>query len=470
MYKRNERGFFKHLDFILLDSLMVQVSFALSYLLRYGLSNPYGKEEYCQMACIYGVLFVFVSFFMESYKNIIHRGYYAELKQTLKNQSVVTLVLVMYLFATKSGGEYSRYIIVMSWAIEVYLIYMEHIIWKSVLIQKLKKNSNERKVVLVVSGIKEAKEVLQEYKKLILDFHIVGIILPESERGKETIANMRSFYGMEEGLAYISEYVVDEVMIHVDADHSIPDSFIEDCLNMGVIVHQKLCECVPADAKKEVTRIGNFILLTACINSVTSRQFFLKRFIDIVGALIGLLFTGIAYIIVAPVIRIQSPGPVFFKQKRVGKNGRQFYIYKFRSMYMDAEERKAELMEQNKMKGPIAKFDNDPRIFPFGKLIRKWSIDELPQFWNVLKGDMSLVGTRPPTVDEYEKYELHHKKRLATRPGLTGMWQVSGRSDIEDFEEIVQLDSAYIAGWHLSLDIKILFQTVLAVLRQKGAE
>lgn len=127
-------------------------------------------------------------------------------------------------------------------------------------------------------------------------------------------------------------------------------------------------------------------------------------------------------------------------------------------------------MEQNKMRGPIAKFDNDPRIFPFGKFIRKWSIDELPQFWNVLKGDMSLVGTRPPTVDEYEQYELHHKKRLATRPGLTGMWQVSGRSDIEDFEEIVQLDSAYIAGWHLSLDIKILFQTVLAVLRQKGAE
>ena len=138
-------------------------------------------------------------------------------------------------------------------------------------------------------------------------------------------------------------------------------------------------------------------------------------------------------------------------------------------MYTDAEERKKELMAQNKMNGLMFKMDNDPRIFPFGNFIRKTSIDELPQFWNVLKGDMSLVGTRPPTVDEYEQYELHHRKRLATKPGLTGMWQVSGRSDITDFEDVVALDTRYITEWNLGLDIKIILRTIQVVFTGRGS-
>lgn len=139
-------------------------------------------------------------------------------------------------------------------------------------------------------------------------------------------------------------------------------------------------------------------------------------------------------------------------------------------MYVDAEERKKALMEQNKMDGFMFKMDNDPRITKVGKFIRKTSIDELPQFWNVLKGDMSLVGTRPPTIDEFEKYESHHKRRLSLNPGITGLWQVSGRSDIQNFEEVVKLDCEYIDNWSLWLDIKILFKTVGVVLTHKGAE
>ena len=136
---------------------------------------------------------------------------------------------------------------------------------------------------------------------------------------------------------------------------------------------------------------------------------------------------------------------------------------------MDAEERKKELMSQNKMSGLMFKMDNDPRIFPAGNIIRKFSLDEFPQFWNVLKGDMSLVGTRPPTVDEFEQYDPHHKVRLAVKPGLTGMWQVSGRSDITDFEEVVRLDNQYIAEWNLRLDFKILVKTVGVVLGRRGS-
>lgn len=199
------------------------------------------------------------------------------------------------------------------------------------------------------------------------------------------------------------------------------------------------------------------------------RQILLKRTMDIVGALIGLLLTGIAFLIFAPIVKIQSPGPIFFKQQRVGKNGRIFDMYKFRTMCVDADKQKEELEEQNEMQGMMFKMKNDPRIFPVGRFMRKFSIDELPQFWNVLRGQMSLVGTRPPTVEEYEKYDLHHRARLSSKPGITGLWQVSGRNNITDFEEVVRLDVQYINEWTLGLDIKLLFMTLKIVLMGDGA-
>ena len=174
-------------------------------------------------------------------------------------------------------------------------------------------------------------------------------------------------------------------------------------------------------------------------------------------------------VFLAPAILIESRGPLIFKQKRVGKNGRFFYVYKFRSMYKDAEERKKALMEKNEMKGLMFKMTDDPRITKVGKFIRKTSLDELPQFFNILKGDMSLVGTRPPTVGEFKMYESYHKRRLSMKPGLTGMWQVSGRSDIEDFEEVVRLDLEYIDNWSIGLDIKIILKTIGVIFKHKGA-
>ena len=203
---------------------------------------------------------------------------------------------------------------------------------------------------------------------------------------------------------------------------------------------------------------------------------------DIVGGLVGCLITGILFIFVAPAIYIASPGPIFFAQERVGKNGKRFKMYKFRSMYMDAEARRAELMKDNKLGDEkMFKLDFDPRVIGnkilpdgthktgIGNFIRRTSIDEFPQFFNVLKGDMSIIGTRPPLSSEMNFYELHHRARLAIKPGITGMWQVSGRSDITDFEEVVRLDKEYITNWNIGLDIKILFKTILVVFREDGA-
>ncbi|MCR5598676.1 MAG: sugar transferase [Lachnospiraceae bacterium] len=184
----------------------------------------------------------------------------------------------------------------------------------------------------------------------------------------------------------------------------------------------------------------------------------------------GIIILLIFYPFVAIAIKLESKGPVIFKQERVGRSGRKFMMYKFRSMYVDAEERKKELYDKNEMEGLMFKMKDDPRITKVGRFLRKTSIDELPQFFNILKGDMSMVGTRPPTVDEYEKYNAHYRRRLSITPGLTGMWQVSGRSDITDFDEVVRLDLEYIDQWSLLLDCKILLQTVGVVLFGKGSK
>ncbi len=204
--------------------------------------------------------------------------------------------------------------------------------------------------------------------------------------------------------------------------------------------------------------------------------------ITIICGLLGCLFTLIITIFVGPIIYLNSPGPIFFSQERVGKNGKKFKMYKFRSMYLDAEERKAELMKDNKLgDGKMFKIDFDPRVIGnkvmpdgshktgIGEFIRKTSLDEFPQFYNVLKGDMSIVGTRPPLISETNLYEYQHFARLAIKPGITGMWQVSGRSEITDFDEVVKLDKYYIENWNLGLDIKILLKTVLVVVCKKGA-
>ena len=206
------------------------------------------------------------------------------------------------------------------------------------------------------------------------------------------------------------------------------------------------------------------------MNIADSRQLFFKRLLDIVGAIVGLILTGLILIIYYPIVKIQSPGKVFYTSTRIGRNGRRFRFYKFRTMYPNADQLLKELQDQNEMQGLMFKMENDPRIIPAGHFLRKYSLDEFPQFWNVLKGDMSLVGTRPPTEAEFANYEMHHKARLSFRPGLTGMWQVSGRNNIKDFEEIVKLDTWYIANWNLWLDIKILFLTVGAVITAKGSK
>ena len=192
----------------------------------------------------------------------------------------------------------------------------------------------------------------------------------------------------------------------------------------------------------------------------------LKRGMDIIGGLIGLLITGILFLPIAIAIKIDTPGPILFQQTRCSWLGKRFKIWKFRSMRANAEQLKSQV--ENQAKGAIFKNENDPRITKVGRFLRKTSLDEFPQFWNVLKGEMSLVGTRPPTPDEVDNYEIPAWQRLNVKPGLTGEWQVNGRSDILDFEDIVKLDLRYQENWSLMYDIKLILKTITILFTKKS--
>ena len=268
---------------------------------------------------------------------------------------------------------------------------------------------------------------------------------------------------------FLFEVVLDEVEA---GQYTITEknSAIEGFEEMGVVCHLVLDLPEYGDAITSVGKFGSYTVLTYSRFRSSYKKLLIKRAFDILGSLIGLALTGIITVFLAPAIKLDSPGPVFFSQVRVGKNGRRFKIYKFRSMYQDAEERLKDLQSQNEVEGLMFKMENDPRITKVGRFIRKTSLDEFPQFLNILKGDMSLVGTRPPTEREFEQYDEHYRRRLSMTPGLTGLWQVSGRSDIDNFDDVVKLDLQYIDNWSLSLDFKILLQTVGVVLFHKGAK
>jgi len=271
--------------------------------------------------------------------------------------------------------------------------------------------------------------------------------------------------------AIAQKYRIDEIAVARPLSYDPRmEEMLDECQLRGITVTM-LLECHNViDAKAEGAMVGNVPVLRFHTVSLDESQIFAKRILDVCGALVGMVFFGIAFVIFAPLIKRETPGPAIFKQKRVGRNGRIFEIWKFRSMGVNAEAQKADLMANNEMSGHMFKVSDDPRVTKIGAFLRKTSIDELPQFYNVLRGDMSLVGTRPPTVGEVKHYEQRHHQRISITPGITGMWQVSGRSDITDFEAVVRLDSNYIADWTVWMDVRILFKTIMVVLQKRGSK
>lgn len=346
-----------------------------------------------------------------------------------------------------------------------------HLAAKNIL--KSKYASVTKRHLLLVTTSDRVEKVLDQIQKsgAYVGYVISIAIMDIDQRGK-TYSGFPVVADRENLFEFARVQILDEVYINSsEYTGSDLEELIEAFETMGITVHLNINVLEGQEGfVKQINMMGDYPVVSFAPRFYDENKLFLKRLIDIAGALVGLLITGVVTIFLGPAIKLESPGPLFFKQKRVGKNGRYFYIYKFRSMCQDAEAQKLKLMEKNEMKGAMFKMTDDPRVTKVGKFIRATSLDELPQFWNILKGDMSLVGTRPPTVDEFKEYEAPHKRRLSMKPGLTGMWQVSGRSNIEDFEEVVKLDCYYIDNWSLQLDAKILLKTVVVVFKKVGSK
>ncbi|WP_075721245.1 sugar transferase [Roseburia sp. 499] len=471
MYKKQKTGWVKHLDFLLIDIICLEIAFFASFWIKFGeraLVSSIINEYYIRLAIVLLMMDLCVAFLFEAYTGILRRNKVQELRAVIIHCSAVFAAVTVYLWGTKQSEIYSRQVIMVFWGIAIFIEYFTRCAWKIYIRQKMIRGKRFSKLVVITED-RYAEECVREFQRdRYKEFEVTGVIVVDKNRKGEEIYGVPVVADADTCLEYVRTNVVDEVFINGNTRES-SEALANELLELGCTVHFSLVHESQLMPNKMVERCGKYLVLTSSMKIASNRQLFVKRTIDIVGSLVGLLLTGVAFIIFAPIIKIQSPGPIFYSQIRIGKNGRRFKFYKFRTMIVGADAMKKDLMEQNEMEGLMFKMENDPRIFGIGKFMRKFSIDELPQFWNVLKGEMSLVGTRPPTEEEFEQYELHHKARLGIKPGLTGMWQVSGRSDIKNFEEIVALDTQYISNWSLGVDIRILFRTLWVVVTGKGS-
>lgn len=319
---------------------------------------------------------------------------------------------------------------------------------------------------LFVGGIEHFGKFNRFLDKSNLEMDVVGYVAISA-----TGYDKRYIGKIEDLESIIRDNSIDQIYImYRKMGEDELQSYLNICLDMGVTARIIMDDFKGGAAQSYVSSVGTYPILTYHRVSLNGSFRTIKRVIDICGSLFGIVIFSPIMLITSIFIKLESNGNIIFKQERVGLNGRHFFIYKFRSMCNDAEMQKEKLMAMNEMGGNFMfKMQDDPRVTRVGKFIRKTSIDELPQFFNVLKGDMSLVGTRPPTVREVKMYERNHWRRISIKPGITGMWQVSGRSSITDFEEIVELDTQYIDRWNILLDFQILIKTVLQLFSHKGA-
>lgn len=457
---------------LFMDLVSITVSYTIAILIRYHKFRWVDEQELHFVVCIGFLLFCTIySFLFDWNREFLKRGILVEFVAVLKFNIFMELSVMAFLFMLQRSADVSRLVMGYFAILDVFVVWGVRLGMKKVLRIYFTSKSNIVKIMIITKNSLLDKTVSSLKEAMDINYEIVALACVDVDRKGAVIDGIKVNADGKDVLDLARQMPLDEVFINLpEEDKRYVKHMIYDLESMGIACHYNID--IIERPQKEV-RVGSFAgytVVTYSINHFDYRRMAIKRLIDIAGGLVGCIITAVLTPFVALAIRIDSPGPIFFAQTRIGKNGRRFKIYKFRSMYIDAEERKKELEAQNEMHGLMFKMEDDPRITKVGKFIRKTSIDELPQFVNIVKGDMSLVGTRPPTEDEFEQYNSHYRRRISMTPGLTGLWQISGRSEIVDFDEVVKLDLEYIDNWTLGLDIKILFQTVWVVLTGKGSK
>lgn len=518
----SDKKLVKHIDFVIMDFIILEVSYFAANFLKYIVSDSSGVRYFYlrlfhpssrHQMLILAFALVLTLLFGNPYKDILRRNKFEEFRYTFQHTVNLAVIEVLCMFAMHETIDMSREVTIYLWVIYFIAELGFRYIWKRVLRKRHSSDSRKNSMIVITKSDRLDKLLgnllmdplgsffvsavfVADYKSFARKIHSLqrspgGAEALEArhirfdEDGTITVRNIPVLGSDDEMIEYATHNWVDEAFFDIHDESAMENELLSLFLQMGIRTHRLLTHIITSDSigTRYVETMSGYTVMSQTPRVIPGYQIFLKRLLDIVGGLIGCAITGVLFLFVAPAIYRKSPGPIFFGQKRVGRNGKIFTMYKFRSMYMDAEERKKELMEQNKIKdGMMFKIDDDPRIIGsekkdkngkpkgIGNFIRRTSIDEFPQFFNVLKGDMSLVGTRPPTLDEWEHYSPRYRARMSIRPGITGMWQISGRSNIVDFDEVVKLDTQYIQNWTIGMDIRILIKTVAQVAKHDGAE
>ncbi len=397
------------------------------------------------------------------YKDSKPKSRWTLIKSIFKGVTADCVILLAILFIIKEF-RYSQSFLVSFYLITLFCLCIARLVFDTFFNFFSKNGFNTRKI-LVIGDKHRCEAIVDAFEKQLSWGHQVTCVQPSNQPG---------LYLLPEKLTdlhqILRETEVDEVVFAVDRTTSLDlDVYINMCRKMGISMRILPGLWSPGMSTMRVELCQGIPLISVFADNFNAASLLYKRVLDIVGGLVGSVIFLILYPFVATAIKLDSPGPVLFKQERVGKNGRLFKLIKFRTMYADAEEQKKELMATNEMNGPIFKVQSDPRITRVGRFLRRTTIDEIPQFVNVLKSEMSLVGTRPPLPEEVELYDMRHLKRISAKPGMTGLWQVSGRNKIKDFEKIVELDCDYLDHWRFLDDIKILLKTLVVVSMRRGA-
>lgn len=466
-----KQAFIQNSILLLSDFFCICLSYGLAILTRGITADVARNTQYYLLILFFAVILCLLSYLLLNWNvGFFRRGMLAEFFFVVKYDFVLGCGLGVFMFLTQKAQDFSRLAFLYFICYNVVFTFLFHLMVKQFLTKVYRKSDSSSKM-MIISTCKHLSELIPQLKNATEWSHeITSLALLDEDCVGQTLLGIPVTASASTLFDVINKQVLDEVFVFLPeySNHEL-GRIIEQFEFAGITVHVNID---PFDHLISHTSedFAGFTVLSYSVSSFDFHRLMIKRIMDILGSIVGLFITILCFPFIAIAIKLDSPGPVFYRQIRIGRNGREFTLYKFRSMYLDADYRKKELLDRNEMDGPMFKITNDPRITRVGSFLRKTSLDELPQFYNILMGNMSLVGTRPPTKDEYSQYNPYYRRRLSIKPGLTGLWQVSGRSEIQQFEEVVKLDLRYIDNWSLGLDVKILLQTLGVLFNRRGAK
>ncbi|MHB1021056.1 MAG: sugar transferase [Acidobacteriaceae bacterium] len=459
----------------IVDVLTVAVATLLALRLRIDVppsqqegALPYAIHAAPSGIVIYLAWFAFCLIFLTRsygiYSPIQHRSGLHEQRMTVQACLIAGLLLCGSLYLTR-GEVVSRIVVMVTIGLTCLLLCSRRAIWRLMVYKRYEQGVDTRNVLIVGSG--RVGQALRHHLDSMnhLGFRFKGYVAlsqGEMEQGAEdVVSDIRNILPVARSL------FVDEIFLSTPCDRNTVMGLVEEARAAGIDVRvvPDLYDGLAWSAQVEY--VGQFPTIPLHRREFPIAAYMAKRTIDLVFASLALLLLSPIMLIIAIAIRMDSPGPILYRAKRIGRKGRTFSCFKFRTMVQHADKLKAELEHMNERDGILFKISNDPRITRIGAILRKYSLDELPQFYNVLLGDMSIVGPRPPVSSEVEQYDLSHLRRLDVLPGITGLWQVEARQD-PSFDSYISLDTAYVENWSLWLDLKIIVRTFGVVVGGTG--